>query len=154
MRIAVLLLPTFLRKPALIAFLQTAYSQIGYINFINYRRATNYRLTHNGQVCYLRAVLNDYFDNEMRRIELGDGVETQSTIIYWRELERLVGVPPRGTGALIVGWRGTQIGGAYDFIIRVPQDMYDDSASMIKIAAITREYKLASKQFQIIQLEA
>ena len=151
-RIAVLLLPTRIRKSVLTVFLRVIYSQIDYIDFFNYRRTTNYRLTHNGQVCYLRAVLNDYFDLKLRRIEIGDGVEAQSVIIYWREMERLVGVPQRGTEALLIGWRGTVVGSAYDFTVRVPQELYTDSAAMIKIAAITREYKLASKQFQIIPL--
>jgi hypothetical protein len=154
-RLAVLLLPTFLRKPLIIAFLHAAYSQITalYLLLLNYRNTKNYRLTHNGQVCYLRAVLNDYFDNEQRRIEIDDGMEAVSMVVYWREVRRLVGAPHRESNtALIIGWWGTAVDGAYDFSVRVPPELYADSTTMTKIAALVREYKLASKQFTIIPL--
>ena len=150
-RLAVLLLPTFLRKPALMAFLQAAYSQIDYAGFDKYRGQTNYRLAHNGQVCYLRKVLNDYFDVEQRRIEIGEGIPPTYVVVYHRNEQHLVGAPPRGDEALVIGWRGTAVGGAYNFTIRVPLELYND-ATTTKIAALTREYKLASKQFQIIPL--
>ncbi len=151
-RLAVMLLPTMLRKPVISAYLRAAFSQFDYIGFAAYRRQTNYRLTHNGQVCYLRAVLNDMFDTQLRRIEIGDGTETTMPIIYWREQKRFVGAPPRGTAGLIVGWRGTTTGGSYDFTVRVPAEIFSDSATMTKMTAVVREYKLASKQFQIIPL--
>lgn len=148
-RLAVLLLPTMLRKPALVEFLRSIFSQLELIPFLNFRGTTNYRLTHNGQVCYLRAVLNDTFDVELRRIEIGEGMETVMPIIYWREVERLVGVPPRGTDGLIVGWRGTTAGGSFDFTVRVPTEIFSDNETIIKMTAVIREYKLASKQFII-----
>ena len=149
-RLAIMLLPTMLRKPVISAYVRAAFSQFDYIGFAAYRRQTNYRLTHNGQVCYLRAVLNDYFDVELRRIEIGDGAETAMPIIYHRSEARLVGAPPRGTEGLIVGWRGTAAGGGYDFTIRVPPELYADGTIITKMTALVREYKLASKQFQII----
>jgi len=141
-----------LRKPIISAYLRAAFSQFDYVGFAAYRRQTNYRLTHNGQVCYLRAVLNDTFDTALRRIEIGEGVETTMPIIYWREQERLVGAPPRGTDGLIVGWRGTAAGGSFDFTVRVPAEIFAENTIITKMTAVIREYKLASKQFQIIPL--
>ena len=159
-RLAVLLLPTMLRKSAFVAFLRAIFSQFELIPFLRFRETTNYRLTHNGQICYLRAMLNDRFDPDVgerpedkrRRIEIGSGVETSATLVYWRETERLVGVPARGNGALLVGWRGTTVGGGYDFTVRVPQEGWEDSYKMAVMPALVREYKLASKQFVIIPL--
>lgn len=63
-RFALLLLPTFWRKPLLATLAYAMVSPLGYLHtrFVLFRRDTVYRLTHNGQVCYLRAVLNDQFD--------------------------------------------------------------------------------------------
>lgn len=62
-RFALLLLPTFWRKPLLATLAYAMVSPLGYLHtrFVLFRRDTVYRLTHNGQVCYLRAVLNDQF---------------------------------------------------------------------------------------------
>ena len=69
-RLALLLLPTFWRRPILATLAYAMVSPLGYLHtrFVLFRRDTVYRLTHNGQVCYLRAVLNDTFDPIERRI--------------------------------------------------------------------------------------
>ena len=71
-RFALLLLPTFWRKPLLATLAYAMVSPLGYLHtrFVLFRRDTVYRLTHNGQVCYLRAVLNDQFDPIERRITI------------------------------------------------------------------------------------
>jgi len=160
-RLAVLLLPTMLRKPMVVAFLRAILSQVGLSLFMKFRRTANYRLMHNGQVCYLRKVLNDHFDPDVgerdedrrRRITIGDGEEVTPTIVYWRQTERLVGVPMRANvvddGALLIGWRGTVAGGGYDFTVRVPQEILDNREARLRIAVLIREYKLSSKQFLI-----
>ncbi len=159
-RLAVLLLPVMLRKPVLVAYLRAIFSQFELIPFLSYRQTTNYRLTHNGQICYLRAVLNDRFDPDVgespedkrRRIEIGDGTAPAHTLVYWREKKILVGVPARGNGALLIGWRGTATGGGADFTVRVPLDVWEDAEKMAVMLALIREYKLASKQFIITVL--
>jgi hypothetical protein len=154
-RLAELLLPTFLRKATILAFLQSAYSQLAFIcntGLKPYREQTNYRLMHNGQVCYLRKVLNDYFDSEQRRIIIGEAEPKKSAIVYWRELNRLVGAPPRGTTALIVSGRGYSGASGFDFTIQVPAEIYNDARMVKQLKALTTEYKLASKQFDIVPL--
>lgn len=74
-RLALLLLPTFYRKPLIAAFAQSMVQGVNivYGNFMRWRQDKQYRLSHNGQVCYLRAVLNDQFDPIERRITITDG---------------------------------------------------------------------------------
>ena len=71
-RFALLLVPTFWRRPILATLAYAMVSPLGYLHtrFVLFRRDTVYRLTHNGQVCYLRAVLNDQFDPIERRITI------------------------------------------------------------------------------------
>lgn len=62
-RLMALLLPTFLRKPVLFGLLRAAVNPIEslYAQFVASRKEHLFRLTHNGQVCYLRAGLNETF---------------------------------------------------------------------------------------------
>lgn len=57
------LLPTFLRRGVMFALCRAAIAPIKtlYEVFMRARKAHIYALTHNGQVCYLRAALNDAF---------------------------------------------------------------------------------------------
>ena len=76
-RLALLLLPTFWRRPLFAAMAYAAVSPLQYLHtrFILWKRESDYRLEHNGQVCYLRALLNDKFDPIDRRITITESVE-------------------------------------------------------------------------------
>lgn len=58
------LLPSFLRRRVMFALCRAAIAPIRtlYGRFGKARRAHLFALTHNGQVCYLRAALNEAFD--------------------------------------------------------------------------------------------
>ncbi len=58
-----MLLPTLLRRKVMFALCRATVAPIRvlYERFVAKREAHNYTLTHNGQVCYLRAALNDAF---------------------------------------------------------------------------------------------
>lgn len=62
-RLVLQLLPYHLRKPLLFGLLRAALVPFEslYARFTSMRGEHVYRLTHNGQVCYLRACLNDNF---------------------------------------------------------------------------------------------
>ncbi|MDR3287051.1 MAG: hypothetical protein LBT27_06385 [Prevotellaceae bacterium] len=142
------LLPTFLRKPFVCAFMYSTVQPVMSVKFAfdDYRTATNYRLNHNGQVCYLRAVLNDYFDPILRRITIGDAENNLETmIIYLRETENFKIVPKRPS-ALILNKRGFGGVNSFDFTINVPAELMQEND---RITAITNIYKLASKRYSI-----
>ncbi len=62
-RLIALLLPSWLRRPLIFGLLRAGASEVErvYGKFTDTRAGHIFRLTHNGQVCYLRGVLNHYF---------------------------------------------------------------------------------------------
>lgn len=120
-----------------------------YSDFLNYRKKKLYRLSHNSQVCYMEAVLNDSYDSHLRRIRIQNGLFLQPVYFYTPPEERPV-------------YFGTQYfydtvdlatEGA-DFIICIPEDLkpidtiaLDSYLSDIK--ALVDSYKLASKTYYI-----
>lgn len=151
-RFALLLLPTFWRKPILAAF---AYAMVWplvglHTRFILFRRDTVYRLTHNGQVCHLRAVLNDQFDPIERRITISDEAASSGVLmLHMREQEQAFMLPTRESDkAFIVNRRGFDGVNGFDFWVNIPISLYD-AVDVFRLRAIVGTYKLASKRFSI-----
>ena len=110
-RLALLLLPTALRKPLVAAFMQSAVQGCSVLHgeFMRWRDDKDYRLWHNGQVCHLRAVLNDTFDQTERRITVDDEDSggLRGARLFTRDMDRHILLPVRGGGkAFIINRRG------------------------------------------------
>lgn len=151
-RLALLLLPTFWRKPI---FATLAYAMVSplahlYTRFVLFRRATIYRLDHNGQVCYLRAVLNDQFDPIARRITITEeAAEAGALMLRKREEEQALLLPRRETGrAFIINRRGFGGVNGYDFWVNIPIALYG-TVDVSRLRAIVGTYKLASRRFSV-----
>lgn len=145
-KLLVLLTPTFLRKPKLIAWLRTLATPLHKLLY-NIQRASQadlYNLAHNSQVCYLRKALNDEFDDEQRRIRIEDGKQKQRLYIYPRSANK-----PLYLGKVFLYQRGDYIDGGVDFIVVLPKDLTYDK---YKLEALVNFYKLAGKRWQISQL--
>jgi hypothetical protein len=143
-RLVLLLLPTFLRRPRLVAFVSALISPLSGLHpqFLRYRADTLWRLDHNSQVCYLRGALNDLLDPVERRITVLDVPPSHGlTLVPERETGQPLLMPSRTNRAVIVGRRGFTIGG-YDFMITIPAGVDADRAR-----AVADEFKLASKRF-------
>ena len=138
-KLLVMLTPTFLRKPKLVAWLRTLATPLHKLlyEFQQARQADLYNLAHNSQVCYLRKALNDEFDDEQRRIRIEDGKQKQRLYIY-----------PRSANKPLYQ-RGDYIDGGVDFIVVLPKDLTYDK---YKLEALVNFYKLAGKRWQISQL--
>ncbi len=151
-RLALLLLPTFLRKPLLGALVYAAVSPLNYLHtkFVLFQRSTDYRLTHNGQVCYLRAVLNDQFDPIERRITITEDATGTGPLMLWRRSEdRAQLLPMRESGtAFIVNRRGFDGVNSFDFWVNIPVALLE-AVDVTRLKAIVNTYKLASKRFSI-----
>jgi hypothetical protein len=150
-RLALLLLPTFWRVPLLAALAYAVVSPLAYLHarLARFRGETLYRLDHNGQVCYLRAVLNDQFDPVERRVTITETAGVASILmLYRREEEREQLVPARGAGALVVNRRGFGGVNAVDFWVNIPIALRD-AIDVTRMGAIVSAYKLASKRFSI-----
>lgn len=150
-KLALLTLPTWLRKPLLSALIYAGVSPLSRLvhDLRKFRSSTNYRLQHNGQVCKLRGALNDEFDPEERRIYIEDHDSTsrvELSTIYLRSEKKWVMVPQRGTGSVIINSRGFAGTSGIDFWIYAPSEL---SNELTRMKAFVNSYKLASKRFTI-----
>lgn len=86
-RLVVLLLPTFLRRSRMYAFLTGMVFGVEELHrrFTRSRDANLLRLRRNGQVCYLRALLNDELDAVQRRIRLDDASQPGEWVMIYDE---------------------------------------------------------------------
>ena len=150
-RLALAIVPLKLRQPLLMNFLYVLLTGARKASavFGSYREDTDYRLTHNGQVCYLRAVLNDRFDWSQRRIEIEDVAEEEGTILYRRSLSKFLMAPARSTGrALIINKRAFTGSNSVDFAVIVPAELRGTFVEA-QMKALVDTYKLASKRYTI-----
>ncbi|MBD5199241.1 MAG: hypothetical protein HDS83_02450 [Bacteroidales bacterium] len=150
-KLAILTLPTWLRKPLLSALIYAGVSPLSRLvhDLRKFRTSTNYRLQHNGQVCKLRGALNDEFDPEERRIYIEDHDSTsrvELSTIYLRSEKKWVMVPQRETGSVIINSRGFAGTSGIDFWIYAPSEL---SNVRTRMKAFVNSYKLASKRFTI-----
>lgn len=153
-RLALLLIPPVRRTPGVYALARAAVQGVCalYGRFRTWKADAEYRLTHGGQVCHLRAVLNDAFDPELRRIRVEDAEGAGAVVfLYERRLDRPAFVPWRSSGdALMVDARG--MGGASggaDFTVRLPAGLArlrEDA----RLKALTDRYRLASKRWRAV----
>lgn len=145
-----MLLPTMLRKPLIVAMASTMTSPVVslYRTFIQFRDETNYRLYHNGQTCYLRAVINDAFDPTSRRITIADSDNSGVMMFaYKRSENKFKTLRRRGEGAIMISRRGFSGATGFDFMVNIPYELKGLDESRLK--AITNTYKLASKRYAI-----
>ncbi|MGC4130201.1 MAG: hypothetical protein QM564_11745 [Bergeyella sp.] len=150
-KLTVQLMPTFLRSEIITAYLKALVKPLEDVHyqFMQNRNENLYILAHNGQKCYLRAVLNDRFDSEQRRIEIDDGNLQDSVFIYTdSEIE---GNPnlARFLGFLTLYQNQDLEDTAADFYVRVPDDI---SYNEYEMKYLIDFYKLASKRYKIVPL--
>lgn len=143
-KLAILLTPTFLRSSLMKAWLELMMEGINSIHYawLQMRHSNIYTLAHNSQVCYLKAALNDRFDNTLRRIRIIDGNKYKRKYIYTDAEQQ-----PRYLGTLYIHGDEDYEDTGVDFIVTVPAGLVYSSAEM---KAVIDFYKLASKRYKII----
>jgi len=151
-KLALLLVPTFMRKPVIAALAYATVTPINslHMRFTDFRNTNNYRLTHNGQVCYLRAVLNDYFVPGKRRITITEVADiAHNSVVYGRGGDYSQRIPLREKeSGMIVNRRGLSGKNANDFWVNIPYDLHKD-IQLSRLKAIINTYKLVSKRYGI-----
>ncbi len=142
-KLTILLTPTFLRKERFLAWLRVLhFPLIEIVDKFNFNRNENlYNLAHNGQVCYLRVVLNDRFDPIQRRIKIADGNRYQRQYIYTRGEQK-----PKYLGKIYLYDRADYGDTGVDFIVLIPRGLIYNEYEM---KALVDFYKLASKRYKI-----
>lgn len=149
-KLVVLLLPSFLRKPKLIGYLQALTVPIDqlYYKWSNFRKDNLYKLEHTGQVCSLEKSLNDKFDPTERRIYLGEGNVYDTTYIYTEGEFQDVFLGTEGEeDTLWIYTESETADNGIDFIVFVPQSVYDTQIYGLK--AHVNYYKAGGKRYEI-----
>ncbi|MCD7935973.1 MAG: hypothetical protein LUG98_03865 [Tannerellaceae bacterium] len=150
-KLALMQLPTFMRKPAITGIAYAAVSSLGYCytQFHHFRLDCLQQLTKNGQVCYLQAILNDLFDSNDRRITITDSVQLAEQPVIWRDTNRNDPIPLRENNPGKLIYRQSMSGAyAYDFTVRIPSDLRFEIDEK-RLRAVVNMYKLTSKRFNI-----
>lgn len=143
-KLAVLLIPSFLRKPVLTAYLQSLLLPVSNLHYDwkQKRLFDWYKIEHTGQVVLLRKVLNDTLDVGSRRIYITDGNAFPRKYIYTHAEKK-----PIFLGKLFIYQNSEYLNTGVDFIVFVPQEVID--AKISELHSLIRLYKLASKRYQI-----
>lgn len=147
-RLVLGLLPTFLRKRGIYALLRTCADSIEkvYKAFRESRDRQNYDLAHNGQVCYLRKVLNDTFKTSHFDIE---DVEVEGEWRYAKSEDLTqhlyaVSEPERDNEEIPILYDEIALTEPRTlFVVRVPMRIYDTQLEQVK--AIVENYRLVTK---------
>ncbi|MGJ5643196.1 hypothetical protein [Formosa sp. S-31] len=137
-----------LRKQKFIAWIYAFITPLvtTHTNWKQYRERNMYKLNHNGQVCHLRKVLNDYFDPDLRRIYIdGTGGEAAKTYIYTPVENQTKYL---GTLTLFQSLEFADTGA--DFLVYVPQSIAQNQS--YELRALIDYYRLGGKRYLIIEL--
>jgi hypothetical protein len=151
-KLVLLLLPTFLRRELLVSFLHAMTAPVVslYDLFINNRKNNLYRLRMNGQVCYLRRLLNDAFPEAHGAIQ----IESSKTIGQWqyawdKEYDpymRYLLITNEGTVFLDKSAILQSVNG---FVVSVPRALHNINNDA-KLRSLLNAYKLLGKSYTIL----
>lgn len=148
-RLVALLLPISLRRPLIFGVLRAGVSGVErvYKDFMATRKEHNFRLTHNGQVCYLRGVLNYCFGSGFKIGNIkreGDwlyAVTEAGEDITLATTEEGKGVPVLYSEQMLNAAQN-------DFVVFVPDTYW---ARLEEIKAMVDRYKLVTKRAHYIK---
>lgn len=154
---AINLFLTELRQPIVLRFKEAIMPEFQSLHdsFLAYRESNLYKIEHTGQVWSMEKVLNDAFDNDLRRIYIEDGVLVQPPFIYRRAEERPTYIFRRNENQPFYLRRRAEIEDSdKDFIIYVPivlqpENVTDDLTFLAAITKLADYYKIASKTYRI-----
>lgn len=149
------LLPVRLRTTLIKAWVKCLVRPVEtlYDKFMVSRAADLYRLSHNGQVCYLEAALNDMFDDLERRIFITDGPYIDPLYIYQVPEEKplIIGIDDEiGSESYAPRWLFTTpetTEYTWAFFVNVPDGLSFDPD---KMRALIDRDKLVGKTYNII----
>lgn len=146
-RFGILNLPTFLRKPLVVSWVQVLLTPIAnlHYNWKVKRLDDWYKINHTGQVCLFRKVLNDTLDVAERRIYIGEGNSFPRKYIYTRAEKK-----PVFLGKMYIYQNSEYTNTGVDFIVFAPAEIINTRLN--ELNALINFYKLASKRYKISPL--
>ena len=162
-RLAAMLLPVNLRKPRLMAVLDTLSAPLAALlaALTGFRKECLQNLRYSGQTCRLEYCLNYRFGNRDRiadpgygrRIRVIDGTDSDGKpyIIYRRaQLQNTVYNKPKRRGCdrqVILNRRSVNSSTFYNFIIECPEEYYKGKET--EFAAVVNTYKTQGKTWTV-----
>lgn len=146
-QLVLLLLPTFLRKPALFGYIRALVSPVQNLHYRWYqmRLANIDKLSYNSQVCNLRRCLNDKYDSDLRRITIDDTLEVEQDYIY-----TISENSPVYLGVLYLEQEFNYADSDVDFLVNVPSEVLSSREN--EITATINLYRLAGKSFKLLAI--
>lgn len=147
--VKMLVLPA-VNKPTLLAFINSALAPIrtNYDKFLDFKADAEYRVQHNGQICYLQKMLNDKFDNSLRRIRV-QNVKPKERLYFYYEEDNAPVFFYNEVDYPVFFYNTQDYYNEFDFEVLVPEAL----ASQINLMEIEiNYYKIYSKNYQIIEL--
>lgn len=147
-KLVLLLLPTFLRQPRWFAFLNALTFGVSELHgkFLNSVDNHLRRLKCNGQVCYLRGMLNDELDAAARRIRITDA-ESEGDWLFALDEEEPYQLFADTEGIMTYS-EDLIIGNTAFFNVSVPWSK-DQTDINNRLRNFLNEYKLLSKKYII-----
>ncbi len=143
-------LPPRLYNTDLVAWLSVLIQSVQEVHsdFVDFTDDIDFDLTHNCQVVYLEAALNDNFDPTDRTITIEDAGGNSLTALYPDADEKEVLLQPDSDGETLLLYPDSEYDDAeYDFIVVVPFSLTE--SEQYQMQALLDKYKLASKRYYI-----
>lgn len=140
-------IPVVFRQLALMQFMYSVLRPLTNAHYAwrLYRESNIYKLSHNGQKCYLEKALNDSFDQEQRRIYIdGSGGNSTRTYIYTSAEDR-----PKYLGTFFLRNILEFADTGADFTVFVPSAIM--MSQNYQVRALLDFYKLGGKRYLIIE---
>jgi|GEM_PF-195368 hypothetical protein len=152
-----LLLPTFLRGPKMLAWLNSLVYpiQLLHAQFLEYRLDAIYRIEHTPQVYAIEKVLNEEFDDVLHRIYIEDGEYTEQLYFFTPDEELPVYIfGPNENNPVYFFGENDAANTSVDFIVHLPlsyQGFFEiGSNNRNKLDSLINYYRLPDKTYQII----
>lgn len=148
-RLIALLLPMSLRQPLIFGVLRAGVNGVEqvYKDFTAARKEHNFRLTHNGQVCYLRGVLNYYFGPGFKIGSIKQEGDWLYAVTESGENITLA-VTEEGKGVPVLYSEQMLNAAQNDFVVFVPDSYW---TRLEEIKAMVDNYKLVTKRAHYIK---
>ncbi len=148
--VVVWLIPKVLRTAFNVAWLKALVVPVVslYNQLLTYKTDVLYKLSHNGQLCYLEGALNDTFDTALRRVYISDAGGDVITLIHRDSDGDPLLLDDDVTGAFIIHNDSAYFGGSYDFIVNIPYQFSE--ADIYRLRALVDYYKLAGKRYDVV----
>lgn len=149
-KLAKMLLPTFWRKPRIIALVTILTMPLAdlYSQFLDYKKATEYKMSFTPQVCQLERLLNDKYDNIQRRIYIENPVPVAIDYLYYKIENKPIYLYRKSDNKPNFIYRQNTYNDVNsDFTITIPLEL--QGLNEVELRALVNYYKLFSKTYTV-----